>query len=396
MHLLHVPSLLDRLLHLSRGTVGGLPTPKTMATHRRNMPADDRAPPLRKIDDTTDDTPPEKPVRRQLLRIKRWFILDVERNVVAGCLLGGSFVVIVFVGSFGPVSVQSFLTEGISPATALVELMKAIVSVVVIVLSINQLVLSPGLGPVGEQRERFEQSIDLRQKVEAHTGSQVSPVSPASFLVVILDEIIDQAERIDEVVSRTGEQAVRPEIVEFTDAVIADATLVRRRLASGRFGTFEVISAALRFSMSEKFRSLRVIQQGVDESSPESLSTAIDGMNDLFELFTITREYLKTIYIREEYIRLSEGLLYTGLPAILVTYCAAQIYAPTVFPGQVFGIETQLLFVSGAVTAAFVPLAILLSYVFRLAALSRSTLFVGPFDVRTTGKEQNCDHVRVQ
>ena len=357
------------------------------------MPDDDGATPLRKIDDTTSGTPPEHPVRRQLLRIKRWFILDVNRNVMAGCLLGGSFVFIVFVGSFGPVSVQSFLTEGISPATALIELMKAIVSVVVIVLSINQLVLSPGLGPVGEQQERFEQSMDLRQKVEAHTGTQVSPVSPATFLVALLDELIDQAEQINEIVSQTGEQAVNPEIMEYTDTVIADATRVRRRLISSRFGKFEVISAALRFAMSEKIRSLRMIKQRIDKSSSKSLSGAFDEMDDLLKLFTITREYLKNIYIREEYIRLSEGLLYTGLPAVLVTYCAAQMYAPAVFPGQVFGIEKQLLFASGAVTVALIPLAILLSYVFRLAALSRSTLFIGPFDTRSTVQDQNEDRV---
>lgn len=360
------------------------------------MPSDGGTPPPRKIDDATPGTPPERPVRRRFLRVKRWFLLDVNRNIAAGWLLGGSFVTIVLVGSFGPVSVQSFLTAGVSPGNVLVELLKAIVSVIVIVLSINQLVLSPGLGPVGEQQERFEQSMDLRQKVESQTGIEVSPASPAMFLVALLDAIIDQAEQLDEIASQSGTRAVQPELTEYLNTVIDDAKHVRGRLVSGRFGEFEVISAVLRFAMSEKIRALRAFQQTADELPEESFSAAFDELDELFELFTVTREYLKTVYIREEYIRLSEGLLYTGLPALLVTYLAAQIYTPTVFPGEIVGFEKRLLFVSGAVTVALTPLAVLLSYISRLAPLSRSTLFIGPFDARPTGDDREESHSRGQ
>lgn len=287
----------------------------------------------------------------------------------------------------GPVSAQTFLTAGISPGSVLVELLKAIVSVVVIVLSINQLVLSPGLGPVGDQRERYDQSIELRQQVEDHTGIRVTPNSPAAFLAVLLDSIAEQADHIAEKAVHVSDATFQAKVRVFTGDVIGEARTVSSLLSSSQFGRFDVVSAALRFAISEKVRSLRELEQATDESLPEPLSEAFDEMNELLELYTIAREYLKTIYIREEYVSLSEGLLYTGLPAILVTYSAAQIYAPSVFPGQIFGIEHRLLFVSGAVTIALTPFVLLISYVFRLAALSRSTLFVGPFDVRRTGDD---------
>ncbi len=72
----------------------------------------------------------------------------------------------------------------------------------------------------------------------------------------------------------------------------------------------------------------------------------------------------------------------TGLPAILITYCATQIDAPSAFPGHLFGVKNRLIFISGAVTIALTPFAVLLSYVFRLTTMSRSTLFIGPFDAR--------------
>ncbi len=357
--------------------------------------ADDRtSEPARKIDDTTYGTLPQHSGRRWLLEVKRWFLLDANRNLVTGLLLGTSFLVIVLAGTFGPVPVRSFLSEGISPGTVLVELLKSIVSVVVIVLSINQLVLSPGLGPVGEQRERYDQSIELREEVENLTGTIVSPSSPAAFLAVLLDNIIDQAKHINEISTKYGDPDLQERTDEVVTATVDEARDVSALLSSSRFGEFEVISASLRFAISEKVRTIREIQRTDDESFPDSLSEAFDEMDELLEFFTVTREYFKTIYIREEYVRLSEGLLYTGLPSIILTYCAAQIYTPTVFPGQLLGIEKQLLFVSGAVTVSLTPFALLMSYVFRLAALSRSTLFVGPFDARTTERDYEESHKR--
>lgn len=351
--------------------------------------SDDASKPIRKVDDATYGPPPENPAKRRHLRAKRWFLLDANRNAIAGVLLGASFVVILLVGAFGPVPARTFLTAGVSPGSILVELLKSIVSVLVIVLSINQLVLSPGLGPVGDQRDRFEQSMELRRQMEDHTGRKVSPSSPATFLGILLDAIADQAEEMAERAIRTDEEEG---IDEFVDGVVGEARTVSELLSSSQFGRFDVISAALRFAISEKVRLLREIEEATDESTPQPLLDAFDEMNELLELFTIAREYLKTVYIREEYVSLSEGLLYTGLPAIIVTYSAAQIYTPTVFPGQTFGIEHRLLFVSGAVVIALAPLVLLISYVFRLAALSRSTLFVGPFDARQSGDDTGESH----
>lgn len=352
------------------------------------MADDGASKPIQKLDDVTYGTPPRDPASRRLLEVKRWFVLNGNRNVVAGLLLAASFTVLVLVGTFGPVPVDTFLREGISPGAALVELLKSIVAVVVIILSINQLVLSPGLGSVGDQQERFEQSITLRERVEDHTGTTVSPISPASFLVVLLDAIIEQADRIDERAARTDDRGFEERTAAFTNTVRNQASSVRGLLASDHFGRFDVIAAVLRFTISEKVNTVRGLQQADDESLPEPLSEALDEMIELLELFTVAREYLKNIYIREEYISLSEALLYTGLPAILVTYITAQMYTPSIFPGQLFGFEKQLLFVSGAVTIALVPFVLLVSYVFRLAALSRSTLFIGPFDARETNEER--------
>lgn len=72
-------------------------------------------------------------------------------------------------------------------------------------------------------------------------------------------------------------------------------------------------------------------------------------------------------------------LLYVGLPSLLLAFYAAQTYDSGVFPGTTFGVENRLWFVSAAVTVTLLPFMTLISYIARLATVSQSTLFIGPF-----------------
>lgn len=339
---------------------------------------------MRKIADASYEKPPSGRVRRRLVRIKRWFLLDANRWVVTGVLSLATFLLIVVVGSFGPVPVESFLDAGVSPGSILIELLKVIASVVVIVLSINQLVLSPGLGPVGDQENRFEQTMELRRRIESHTAVETSPVSPASVLADLVAAIADRTGELHEAaVDGDGtDRRFEADIASFAEAVADEAETVEGLLTGDHFGRFDAMSAAMRFAISEKVRTLRTLRERYGDSLSQTETELFEEVSDLLELFTVAREFFKTAYIRSEYIELSQGLLYLGLPSIVLTYSAAQMYAPGAFPGRSFGIDNGLLFVSGAVTVALTPFVLLLAYVFRLATLSRSTVFIGPFAAR--------------
>ncbi|WP_232685967.1 hypothetical protein [Halobacterium zhouii] len=348
-----------------------------MATGRDGGDDDQRL--AMKVGDATASRPPRGRASRLLTRVKRWILLTASRWLVTALLLVVTFAVIVAIGAYGPIPVRSFLTAGASPGAILVELMKAIVSIVVIVLSINQLVLSPGLGPVSDQQTRYDDSMELRRRMEALTGTDVSPSSPAAFLRVVVDEIARQADEVHDAAAGLDDATDRESVQTYAETVASEARAVSRQLSTDRFGMFEVTPTVLRFAISEKVRDLRGLQEDLDRAGGEDGIEALDRLYDLLELFTVSREYLKTVYIRSEYVNFSEALLYIGLPSLVATYVAAQMYSPDVFPGTTFGIETQLLFVALAVTVSISPFALLTAYVFRLAAMSRSTLFVGPF-----------------
>lgn len=340
----------------------------------RSTGSDDRRPAM-KIGDATYGRPPSGRVRRLVLRVKRWFFLSANRWLVTALLLVGVFVTIVLTGAYGPVPVEVFLDAGISPGAALIELLKTIVTVLVIVLSINQLVLSPGLGPVGDQQERFDDEMDLRRQMESLTGVDVSPSSPGRFLQTVTGAMAEAAADLRDTAEGVEDADRREELIAYADAVEAEATYVSDRLKTDRFGLFEVTPTVLRFATSEKFRKLHRIEHTGDEVP----TAPADRLDDLLELFTVAREYMKTVYIRSEYINLSQGLLYVGLPSLVLTYVAAQMYSPGVFPGATLGVRNLLLFLAGAVTVSITSVALLVSYVLRLAAMSRSTLFLGPF-----------------
>ena len=337
------------------------------------------------ISDTIQQ-PDRGPLRQTLFDVKRWLLIDADRWTVVGALTATTFLLTVVVGAFGPVSVQRFLTRGISPASVLVELLKTIVSVVTIVLSINQLVLSPELGPVSDQRERFRDTMELREQSEDLLAETVSPLSPGQFLDDMVSALQRRAVELGETVE--GNPELQNDVANFVRGLLVDAEGVEEELAGATFGDFEAVPAVMDFDTSGKLRDLRRIQRTYDDRLTDEEVEALSEMVDAIELFATTRAYFKTTYIRTEFINFSRALLYLGTPSLLLTYFAAQIYDSAVFPGQTLGIENQLWFVAGAVTVSLVPFMTLISYIARLATVSQSTLFIGPF---VAGSERTDD-----
>ena len=323
------------------------------------------------ISDTVSNSLRDTVPGNLLGRLVRWFLFNGNRWVIVALLTAVIFVTTVLVGTFGPVSVQRFLSRGVSPASALVELLKSIVAIVTIVLSINQLVISPQLGPVSDQREAFEDTMSLRKEAERRLESDVSPIAPVEFMRALVDAVDDQASELRE----TAGDERREEIGRFVDDLhrATDATV--DRLAGTEFRKFEVVPATMGMDVSGRIQEARRLADGA--SGPER-AALLETVRRL-ELFAIARAHFKTAYIRSEYVSFSQALLFIGLPSLLAAFYATQIYDPSVFPGQTFNVENRLWFVAGAVTAALTPFAVLISYVSRLATLSQSTVFVGPF-----------------
>ncbi|WP_276299215.1 hypothetical protein [Halorussus lipolyticus] len=325
----------------------------------------------------TIEQPDRGPLGEAVFDFKRWFLLDANRWLVVGLLGAGTFLLTIAVGTFGPVSAQRFLAQGISPASALVELMKTVVSVVTIVLSINQLVLSPELGPVSDQRSRLEDTMELRRQSEGLLDDTVSPLSPGQYLDDLVSALRERATSLPDTID--GDADLRSDVKEFARDFDAEARSVNDDLEDAKFGDFEAVAAVMNLDTSGKIRQLRLIRKEYSEQLDDDEREALVEMINAIELFVTARGYLKTTYIRTEFINFSRALLYIGLPSLLIALYATQIYDPGVFPGTTLAVENRLWFVSGAITISLLPFVTLTSYISRLATVSQSTLFIGPF-----------------
>lgn len=340
---------------------------------------------LTDITDTTSNLLLDNPIGRAVARVARWVLFAGDRWVVTAGLTSAVFVLTLLVGLFGPVSVRSFLGRGVSPAQALLELLKGIVTIVTIVLSVNQLVLSPELGPASAQQESLEDALDLRKATERRLYSEVSPMSPGPFLRAVADVVAEDATRLRELVD--DRDPSDGDILAFADETLDDAESTSAELSDARYREFEVVPAAMRFATSGKITTARRLRGAHADALSESQREALDEFVERLKLFATARAYFKTTYIRSEYISFSQALLLLGLPCLLGSFYATQIYHPGVFPGETLGVDNGLWFVSAAVTVTLVPFTVLIAYVSRLATVSQSMLFIGPFTVGRDGSD---------
>lgn len=318
-------------------------------------------------------------VRGRLRYLWRWLVVDASRWLVVGLLAAFVFLTTLAVGTAGPVSVQQFLLGGTSTADAYIELQPAVVTTITIVLTVNQLILSPELGPVGRQRQRFNQVIDHRTNVENAADVPISPTEPSEFLQLVTRATKEHTAWVEETVADAGDPELRRRVREHTAEITDDAERVEAALADREFGQIEMLGAAMHFDTTSDISGVRGL---LDEYS-ESLSIEQEkAMNDLLgtlEQFTVAREYFRTLYIRSEFIRFSRAVLYTGIPAFLVAHYAVQIIGPNAMTGTTLGVEDLLWFECAALTVTTLPLLVLASFVARLVTLAETSIFIGPF-----------------
>jgi hypothetical protein len=101
-------------------------------------------------------------------------------------------------------------------------------------------------------------------------------------------------------------------------------------------------------------------------------------------MFGLAREHFKTLYFQWYLINLSRRILIASVPALLVSTGMALFVDIEGYVWTVSGVDTLVLFVSLAVTVAVLPFVLLLSYVIRIATVTKYTLSIGPFILRET------------
>ncbi|KTG09167.1 hypothetical protein AUR64_15345 [Haloprofundus marisrubri] len=328
-------------------------------------------------------------------RLKLWLLMDASRWFVAAIPLGLVFASLVILGVVDPAPIRGSWNLKDPIETTFQGFLTAIITGVTLVVTINQLVLSQELGPLGDQRERMGGALEFREDVEDVLDVPAAPPEPSAFLRALVEGIRNRAEELKTTSAETnGDSTEDAEsaVSEYVDGLVGNADGVSDQLEEEQFGTFDVLFAALNFNYSWKIYEGRRLRNQHEEALSTETREQLDELIKTLKFFGPAREHFKTLYFQWELINLSRAMMYASVPALIVT-TSMILYAdnPVSIPGFTFGVDNVVWVVSGAVTVALVPFMILLSYVLRIATVAKRTLSIGPFILRSVNRSEDLD-----
>ena len=315
-------------------------------------------------------------------RYKIWLLTRMNRSAFAGAVSLVTFVALVVVTEIGPAPMRRVIESNDAMWWVFSPLITAIVTAVALVVTFNQLVLSQELGALGDQRNRMESATQFRADIEPWLDTEVAPQDPGSFLSAILRTVESIGEDLQ--ASSNGEGGNGDDQVrQFVEAVTENARSVADGLEGARFGTFDVIFAALNFNYSWKIVEARRLLTEHGNEFDESTANCLEDLVTLFQFFGPAREHFKTLYFQWELVNLSRAMLYSSIPALVVAISMLLTVDPTAVSGAIIGIDAMVWLVCAAVVISLTPFFLLLSYVLRISTVAKRTLAMGPFVLRS-------------
>jgi hypothetical protein len=325
-------------------------------------------------------------------RVKLWLLLDADRRLVAGLPLLAVAVALVVLGAVDPAPLRAAASSKDPVETLFQALTTAIITGVTLVVSLNQLVLSQELGPLGDQRDRMEGTVAFRRDVAEALDVPASPPEPSAFLRSLVDGVGNRARRLGDLVADCEDEEACERVRTFADSLAENADAVTGTLEGEQFGTFDVLSAALNFNYSWKIYEAQRLRGEYEATLSEEALDALDALVETLRFFGPAREHIKTLYFQWELVNLSRGILLSAVPALVVSI-GGVLYLdnPATVTGTVLGIDALVVVVAAAAAVSLVPFMLLFAYVLRIATVAKRTLSIGPFILRPTDRKESID-----
>ncbi|OLZ41740.1 hypothetical protein A6E15_12430 [Natrinema saccharevitans] len=307
-----------------------------------------------------------------LTRLREWVLIRGNRLTVAALL---SIVVFALVVGLYELGVINFV-NGSSVTSVASGMIAGTFSLVTLVVSVNQLILSQEFGAAGKARDRFESVVAFREDVAEKAAVPATPTAPTSVLELLVESIRrDAAELADGVADHDDE--VRETVVRYTNSVRERADRVDETLEQSDFSTFSAVSAAIHYDEAWQLYVATQLRNDYDESLSPTAKEQFDDLIGTLKLFRVAREQFKTTYLQRELTRFSQLTVYCGVPSILSAIVVGLLYAD--FAGPSLSVVALPYVVAVLIVVVLSPLSLLASYILRTATVTRRTASVGPF-----------------
>lgn len=307
-------------------------------------------------------------------RFSKWLLLEGNRFVVAGLLAGGIALLVYVLAVLDVVAlgarsnVRTLLSSGLT---------SGLLTLVTVALSINQLLLSRVFGPPEEFASRLSATNEFRNRVSRAADESLYQNEPKAFLLQIGEAMEDRAETLrNELPSDAPD-----ELFDFADKMSRYADKVAQSVESdvptGRSNTMDVLTTLLGPEYAHALTTIPRLQDEHATQLPDSAQTELEALLELVKSVAIFRQFLKTIAIQQDLARLSRLVAYTGVFALATVFALALMY--TTSTGALVDAAVLAPLVSFGLGVATMPLTLLVSYVIRVATISRYTVSSGSF-----------------
>ncbi|NHN48431.1 hypothetical protein G9464_12620 [Halostella sp. JP-L12] len=301
-------------------------------------------------------------------RLTQQVFLDLHRETLAAALLVGVVLLTRGLIWIDLLTVDPKSLAGTAFGSGAVA---GLFTLITVVLSINQLILSRVFGSPKGLRDEFQGTREVRGTVADITSEAAIPTDPGQFLARIGEGLMAHADRLG------GDYApdLQSEVDEYGLAVAEYGERIAAVTENDRATNVLTSMLGARYAdlVAETERLQRARGDDLDDADRETLDEALQ----LLEATSIVRQYFKTLTIQQNLAKVSRQVAITGFVALLAAFYVGFVYRtgadtsvnPTALPWVV----------SIALGVVLSPLIVLLVHIFRISTIMWYTVSVGPF-----------------
>jgi hypothetical protein len=330
---------------------------------------------------STDEDPSWIAFELELLRYdpREWLLVTGDRLLVG--LLG----LVVLATTFGLV-----VASGLVPLrkeTPILFLLFALIganfTLIAIVTSLSQLVLSRRLESPGDVRRKMHETISYREDVAEAIQRSVVPVKPDAFFLVLYQRVRADVDLLERVQSGGRTRHAREELGDLVAGLRAHTDYVIDVLENPASEMKHALFVSLTADYEEFVHRTWYLQAEQLDEFTDRVAEPLSRLAETVQHIEVASRTFKTVFIEAEVSELSRVLLYVGLPAQIGAVVVTLLYtAPGAAPP--LSLPVLRVLVPGVLTAGFAPFLVLSSYVVRLTVVARRTADTFPFSSQLT------------
>lgn len=310
---------------------------------------------------------------------REWFVLTGDRLLVS--LLGVVTLLVLFLLAASSKYVP--LQKETPILFFLFALISANFTLIAIVTSLSQFVLSRRLESPGEVRTKTRETLSYRRDVGKTIGQQIMPVRPDAFFLTLYEHVHTELARIEGASGQGRTKRARNELHDLTAGLQSHVDYVIDLLQRPASGLKHALFTSLSADYEEDVHRTWYLQTEHSDEFTAAVADPLERLTETLEHIEVASRMFRTIFIESEVAELSRFLLYIGLPVQIAAVMVMLLYTiPSAEPP--LPDATLRILIPVITTAGFTPFIVLASYVVRLTIVARRTADAFPFSSQLT------------